>query len=270
MKILVFTGGLGNQIFGYAFYTFLKENFPKEKIYGVYNNNWMNEHHGLEIDKYFNVCLPKSPFFIQSLTALLYILKKLGMFSNLISMDTRTFMPNTIVNNSCKMHISLMPKRDNWINFKDFKMDTRNVDTLSLIRNSQSAFLHVRRGDYYSPQYIKKLGGTCPVEYYNKAIAHILNHDHQVKFFVFSDDIEWVKKNLKIPSPTYVDWNKGKDSYIDMYLMSNCKYAIIANSTFSYWGATLGRKKSIIIYPTKWVNKPYTAPEIFPKNWITY
>lgn len=82
--------------------------------------------------------------------------------------------------------------------------------------------------------------------------------------------MSWVKKNLLIPSPIYIDWNNGKDSYIDMFLMSNCLYAIIANSTFSYWGATLGRKKEIIVYPAKWVNEPYTAPCIFPNHWIAF
>lgn len=270
MKILVFSGGLGNQIFGYAFYKYLKEKYPHEAIYGIYNKRWMNEHHGLEIDKYFNVDLPSSPFRIRCFTALLYLLKKIGFCKKYISMDTRTFLPHTIVNSACKTHINLMPTFDKWISFKDIKLDDKNKEALSKIVTYDSVFLHVRRGDYYSPRYIKKLGGTCPLDYYEKAINHVLNKNKNVVFFVFSDDIEWVKQNLHIPSPVYVDWNKGVDSYIDMYLMSNCKYAIIANSTFSYWGAKLGRKKEIVIYPTKWVNEPYTAPTIFPNDWITF
>lgn len=185
-------------------------------------------------------------------------------------MDTRMFLPHTIVNSACKTHINLMPTFDKWISFKDIKLDDKNKEALSKIVTYDSVFLHVRRGDYYSPRYIKKLGGTCPLDYYEKAINHVLNKNKNVVFFVFSDDIEWVKQNLHIPSPVYVDWNKGLNSYIDMYLMSNCKYAIIANSTFSYWGAKLGRKKEIVIYPTKWVNEPYTAPTIFPNDWITF
>ena len=270
MKILVFTGGLGNQIFGYSFYNYLKDKYKDETIYGIYNENKMSEHNGLEINKYFDVQLPKSPLHIQLFTAILYCLKKIGIGKKFISMDTRTFNPETIVNNACKMDITLMPPSNNWINFKDIKLSNQNQQILDQIKNNNSVFLHVRRGDYYSPQYIKKLGGTCPINYYEKAIHHITSKNKDIKFFVFSDDIAWVKENLMIPNPTYIDWNTGNDSFIDMYLMSQCKHAIIANSTFSYWGAQLGRAKDTIIYPTKWVNEPYTAPSIFPKHWITY
>jgi len=270
MKILVFTGGLGNQIFGYSFYQHLKEIYKNEKIYGIYNENKMSEHNGLEINKYFNVQLPKSPLHIQLFTAILYCLKKIGIGKKFISMDTRTFNSETIVNNACKMDITLMPSSNNWINFKNIKLSNKNQQILEEIQNSNSVFLHVRRGDYYSPQYIKKLGGTCPISYYERAIQHITSKASNTKFFVFSDDIKWVKENITIPDPTYIDWNTETDSYIDMYLMSQCKHAIIANSTFSYWGAQLGKVKDTIIYPTKWVNEPYTAPSIFPKHWITY
>ena len=270
MKILVFTGGLGNQLFGYAFYQFLKEKYPNESIYGIYNKRWMKEHNGLEIDKYFDINLPKSPLQIKMLTILLYALKKIGLCKALISMDTRTFSSKTIVNNACKMHINLLPAQKNWISFKEYRLNDKNKAVLSLINNCDSVSIHIRRGDYYSPQYIKKLGGTCPISYYNQAINYIKSKNPKVTFFVFSDDMSWVKKNLLIPSPIYIDWNNGKDSYIDMFLMSNCLYAIIANSTFSYWGATLGRKKEIIVYPAKWVNEPYTAPCIFPNHWIAF
>lgn len=67
-----------------------------------------------------------------------------------------------------------------------------------------------------------------------------------VKFICFSDDIGWVKQNLELgKDAVFVDWNNGTDSPLDMYLMSQCKYGIIANSTFSYWGARLGIKKSL-------------------------
>lgn len=270
MKILIFTGGLGNQIFGYSFYQYLKEEYKNEKIYGIYNEKKMSEHYGLEINKHFNVQLPKSPFYIQLLTVLLYCLKKIGLCKKYISMDTRTFNPKSIVNNACKMNINLMPTKNNWITFNPIQLSSKNQQILDEIQNSNSVFLHVRRGDYYSPQYIKKLGGTCPINYYEKAIHYIMLKDQNLKFFVFSDDIEWVKENIAIPNPIYIGWNTGDNSYIDMYLMSQCKHAIMANSTFSYWGARLGKVKDTIIYPSKWVNEPYTAPTIFPQHWITY
>ncbi len=270
MKILIFSGGLGNQIFGYAFYTCLKKKYPGEKIYGIYSHKWMSEHYGLEINKYFDVKLPVSPLLIQVFTGLLYFLKKLGFCRNKISMGNRDFDADTIVNNACKMRVDFIPKETGWIEFKQPELSEQNQQVLELIRQRNSVFLHVRRGDYYSPQYIAKLGGTCPKEYYEKAIRKILEVEPEAEFFVFSDDIQWVKENLEIPAPTYIDWNTGTNSYLDMYLMSQCSYAIIANSTFSFWGAMLGVKKKVVCYPTKWVNEPYTAPQIFPSDWVTF
>lgn len=270
MKILVFTGGLGNQIFGYVFYRYLQHIFPNEKVYGIYNQNKMSEHYGLEINKYFDVSLPSSPLWVQFYTLYLYCLKKAHLCKNKVSMDTRSFKPYSIVNNACKMHIDYISKSGCLPKFKPTVLSNQNKTILNEIRSTHSIFIHIRRGDYYSPQYIARLGGTCPIEYYEKAINYIISKESNPRFFVFSDDMNYVKNNISIPNPTYVDWNKGKDSYLDMYLMSNCKYAIIANSTFSFWGAMLGDKKRIVTYPTKWVNEPATAPEIFPKDWVSF
>ena len=82
--------------------------------------------------------------------------------------------------------------------------------------------------------------------------------------------MDWVKKNLKLPEVvSFINWNTYTESPIDMFLMSQCKYAIIANSTFSYWGAYLGVKKCMVFYPKKW-NNGVATPEIFEKDWIHY
>lgn len=88
------------------------------------------------------------------------------------------------------------------------------------------------------------------------------------RLFAFSDDIPWMREHLvTLPKNTvFVDWNKGRDSYLDMYLMSNCKAGIIANSTFSYWGARLGEEK-YVIYPSKWINSSFGAFDIFEESW---
>lgn len=97
MKILIFTGGLRNQIFGYVFYRYLQCMFPNEKVYGVYSKNKMSEHYGLEVNKYFDASLPTSPWWIQLYTLCLYCLKKINLCKDKVSMDTRTFNPKTIV-----------------------------------------------------------------------------------------------------------------------------------------------------------------------------
>lgn len=87
-------------------------------------------------------------------------------------------------------------------------------------------------------------------------------------FFIFSNDIEWCKKNIQLPHSYYVNCNKGKDSWQDMFLMSKCKHNIIANSTFSWWGAYLNENpQKIVISPSKLTNRG-DSPDLFPDSWI--
>ena len=86
---------------------------------------------------------------------------------------------------------------------------------------------------------------------------------------VFSDDIEWVKSNLHYEDMTFVDWNTGADSWQDMYIMSQCKYNIIANSTFSWWGAWLNKTPDkIVIAPKQWMKEETNQSDIIPETWI--
>ena len=89
-------------------------------------------------------------------------------------------------------------------------------------------------------------------------------------FFIFSDDIAWIKDNLTTNSDTvYVDHNSGKQSYNDMYLMSLCQHHIIANSSFSWWGAWLGTNvKKIVIAPKQWFVNDTVTNDLIPKSWL--
>ena len=87
-------------------------------------------------------------------------------------------------------------------------------------------------------------------------------------FYIFSNDSLWVKENLKLDNMTIVDWNSGKDSYKDMLLMSKCKHNIIANSSFSWWGAWLNNNSNkIVISPDKWFND-IEAPDVICDEWV--
>ena len=84
----------------------------------------------------------------------------------------------------------------------------------------------------------------------------------------FSDDIEWARENIKEPNIEFIDWNKKENSYKDMQLMSNCRHNIIANSSFSWWGAWLnGNQNKIVIAPHKWAGMEGTR-DVVPDNWI--
>ena len=149
------------------------------------------------------------------------------------------------------------------------KLNNANQEIGSLIRSSKSVSIHVRRGDYLTSKIYCNLGES---EYYNNAIKYISKKDDNLQFLIFSDDSEWCKKNLKLPSNSiFVDWNRKSDSYIDMQLISMCKYNIIANSSFSWWGAWLNSNNDkIVIAPNNWFSKDslYDGTYIIPKDWV--
>lgn len=147
-------------------------------------------------------------------------------------------------------------------------LDDRNQMVLDRILNTNSVSIHVRRGDYVTLDYVNKIHGTCSLEYYNKAIEYISKKVESPHFFIFSDDIDWVSKNLKIDYPfSVVDFNQGK-GWFDMHLMKHCKHNITANSSFSWWGAWLNDNPSkIVIAPKNWIVTNQKCG-IVPANWI--
>lgn len=140
-----------------------------------------------------------------------------------------------------------------------------------MIRNTNSVSIHVRRGDYVSNSETRALYDVCNLQYYSRAIDYIVENVENPIFFVFSDDIEWVKQNLEINFEKYFMENNGKD-YEDLMLMSLCKNNIIANSTFSWWGAWLNSNvEKIIIAPEIWFNdieKNKQTVDLIPEGWM--
>ena len=142
-----------------------------------------------------------------------------------------------------------------------------------------SVFIHVRRDDYLLP--MNSWMGILPMSYYEKAMEVVKARCSDAKFFVFSDDPEWCRKNFK--DCVIVDHNKAGTTgngpgqeHEDLFLMSLCRHAIIANSSFSWWGAWLGDGQSdrIVVAPNQWFNgtlggrwTPETS-DIVPERWI--
>ncbi|WP_321826402.1 alpha-1,2-fucosyltransferase [Maribacter dokdonensis] len=158
---------------------------------------------------------------------------------------------------------------------KEFKIkNTLNELNQSLatdIKKTNSVSLHIRRGDYVANQNFNNLYGTCSLEYYQTAIQIISNQVEHITIFCFSDDIPWVKKNLNIDIPCiFIDHNVGDKSYLDIHLMSLCKHNIIANSSFSWWGAWLNQNnEKIVIAPKKWYNDTTkNTKDLCPPNWL--
>ena len=145
---------------------------------------------------------------------------------------------------------------------------------LEIFQKENSVSIHVRRGDYIlSPQNIQ-LHGTCTIDYYKNAINLIREYVNKSFFYFFSDDPKWVEQNLvsDLTNYTIVKHNQGADSWQDMALMSKCKHHIIANSSFSWWGAWLNPSPNkIVIAPKNWFAKPdlnQQSETLIPGNWI--
>ncbi len=145
-----------------------------------------------------------------------------------------------------------------------------SLNLRSQIMQKEAVSLHIRRADYISSSYILNLIGICEPPYYHQAISEILQRVPKAHFFIFSDEPGWAKANLKLPEAhTLVEPPAPTKDYEDMILMSNCQHHIIANSTYSWWGAWLNPSKSkVVIAPKKWFNSWPDHVDLFLPNWI--
>ncbi len=137
------------------------------------------------------------------------------------------------------------------------------------IKNSNSVSIHIRRGDYIEPKY-KNIFISCGPEYYSSAISFISKKAPDAKFFVFSDDLNW-SKTLPFPKETvFVGSEFGLQDAEELIVMSKCKHNIIANSSFSWWGAWLNKNPDkIVISPKRWhLILDINEKDLIPETWI--
>ena len=145
--------------------------------------------------------------------------------------------------------------------------DAANREAIEKIEAVEAVALHVRRGDkVHIPEV-----GVCNLSYYQQAIEKIMERVTNPHFFIFSDDAAWTKENVQTPAPsTYITHNTGSRDAEDMRLMSHCKHFIIANSTFSWWGAWLGKNPAkIVISPSSYFADPNISMlDRIPEGWL--
>ncbi|HOV15035.1 MAG TPA: alpha-1,2-fucosyltransferase, partial [Spirochaetota bacterium] len=149
-------------------------------------------------------------------------------------------------------------------------LSIKAINISNQIKNSNSVSIHVRRGDYVGNIKTLNFHGVCEIDYYIDAINSIKQKVQNPLFFIFSDDIEWCKNNIKDENSIFIDFER--DDYVDMYLMTVCKHNIIANSSFSYWAAYLNQNfDKIVIAPKKWFkddNQNKRTEGLIPEKWI--
>lgn len=159
----------------------------------------------------------------------------------------------------------------------DFKINIppsdNNQNVLDKINSSNAVSLHVRRGNYVTEEVFNSYHGTSSLEYYSSAVEFIKERIENPVYYIFSNDIPWSKEHLTFEGEkVFVDINDDKRDYEDLRLMSHCKHNIIANSTFSWWGAWLNENpEKIVIAPQRWFaneEMQVQTQDLIPETWI--
>lgn len=291
MKIVVAYGGLGNVMFQYALVNaFLQKGFTAFLFVSDANV----EHNGYELEKVFprtsqwgNLKLYQILYYklLQQIRKIKYRKKyfphKILLYPFKGIHRTKypiLFYPELFENTNHKYYVGPFQSykffdccerriRDLYV-FDTSKLSESTKTMEKRIIQTNSVSIHVRRGDYMNDFYIKILGAICDMDYYSRAIKYIKSElGDNVHFFIFSDDKEYAQDLFQSEIISFVDFNIGLDSWQDMYLMSKCKHNIIANSTFSWWGAWLNRNpQKIVVAPSKWLSY-MDHDDLVPSEW---
>lgn len=286
MIVIKVMGGLGNQMFQYALYKKFKSLGVEVYLDDEQLRQYGNQHNGLELVRAFNLeyerpkagvadCMADRKMDLINRARRHFFGKRNNELyfneQDLLFKDYLLSWNNKYLEGYWQSERYFLDIREALI--KDFCFtdchDVENDKVLKAIISSNSVSIHVRRGDYLNADNENFLGGVCSEDYYSRAIDMIKSKNNDATFFVFSDDIEWVKKSFFMDfGVTLVDVNHGSDSYKDMFLISKCKHNIIANSTFSWWGAWLNENDSkTVIMPKQWY-KDETETNIYCDSWV--
>jgi hypothetical protein len=292
MIIVKLMGGLGNQMFQYAAAKALSEHHgvPMKVDLSFINDRTAKENFTIrkyELDCFGTVIeiatkeelsiFNRKNRFISSMMSLLGISTPMHYYEQAFNYnESFNELPNEILLEgyfqSEKYFIQIRS-----LLLENFKWQSPasgvNLSFIENIKSTNSVSLHIRRGDFVENEVINSFHGLCDINYYNRAISQINNSIKNPTFFIFSDDINWAKNKFGwIPSVFFVDNNKGKESYWDMRLMSHCKHNIIANSSFSWWGAWLNNnKEKIVLAPKIWFNDStlnMQTQNLIPSEWL--
>jgi len=288
-----FSGGLGNQMFQYAFakhlavknntdlvldLSYIESKLPFKKFSTPMQYELDIFNIDAKLEKLFfgnAVTYPfaKSEFILKTKinTKKLNLLKENNLSFNA---EYLNFPDNSFIQGNFQSELYF--KEIEKIIRKDFtfntKLDNENQHILEQIQQTNAVAVHIRRGDYLSIKKNASKFRSLDINYYKNAVNILENKTEQPAYFIFSDNIEWAKNHLNLEAKTtFINHNKGKNSYLDMFLMSQCKHNIIANSTFSWWSAWLNSNhKKLVIAPKIWfLTEEFNQNDIVPKSWIT-
>ncbi len=262
-------GGLGNTICEYAYYLFLRNKYPQENFYAFYPKAGLALHNGFELDKRFDVELPPRSTMTDVIGYTLFYANKIWGRLHLPLPFTSTLQQR---NDDALFHSDYFQNVEVMVNpftfcFKEVSLNEKNKAAVVVLQKQNSVAVHIRRGDYLSAVNSRIFGGICTEAYYEGAIRKIQSMADAPYFVFFSNDADYVREKYHFTNMMVVDWNKGEDSWLDMYLMSKAHHMILANSTFSYCAARLNKNVESVICPIRWNNEP-CQPKLTMPHWI--
>jgi hypothetical protein len=158
---------------------------------------------------------------------------------------------------------------------KEFSLNSEIIDPVKdlgrEISSHNSISIHFRRGDYKNREFYE-YHGILSLQYYLDSYKYFNENITNPVYYIFTDDIQWVKSNISLPDSIFVSGEITKNHYEDLYLMSQCRHNIIANSSFSWWAAWLNNHEDkIVIAPKKWFKKgPKDTYDLFPESWKVF
>jgi len=261
MNIIQMIGGIGNQMFQYALYRKFLELGVETKYEHLRTEKY---HNGFVLDKVFNIFEQPINSLEEADSLTRYQEQTWPKFNPEILNKRETYLCGNWQNIGYFPDHTLL-KVD--LSFKN-ELDKKNLEILKQIDESLSVSIHIRKGDYTTmPGYFFQADW---MNYYGLAVSSVTKKIGQKPtFFIFSDDIEWAKKNTFAANRVFVEQNKGFDSWKDMMLMSRCKHNITANSTFSWWAAWLNKNpEKIITTPKRWFLDKTDSNLITLNEWI--
>lgn len=291
MIVLHMSGGLGNQMFQYAFGRAAANRLGVELLLDL-SDPTLSIHQGFELNKVFGIqakVATESDMYAvlgwQRSEIVRKAIKKIGFTSvvakrwvdephfhfsaEMLQVPDKTYL-NGYWQSEKYFNIVADCIRDEF-KFSKPPIGLNNTLAQEIADGDTTAIsLHVRRGDYVHNQVVNQVHGSCSLAYYHAAIQYVMERVDNPLFYVFSDDMDWVHSHLEMPFPhKLITHNRGESSYEDMRLMSLCKHNIIANSSFSWWGAWLNdNPEKVVVAPKNWFADESRPHDLFPIGWV--
>ena len=289
MNIVKIHSGLGNQMFQYAFYLALRHHRPETKIdTSVYR--YRPSHNGYELDRVFGVQADYASIRERNQLAdvgkewYAVLRRAFGWIHSTNGQvvhepDPAQGWQPDILNLENSYFDGYWQTERYWSELKEevrtaftFKLPLpkeAQITAHQITTDPNSVSVHIRRGDYLKARRIDDYA-VCNADYYRKAVNYMQTQITSPHFYVFSDEPEWGRTQGLFPEDTvFISGHTGEQAWIDMQLMSLCRHHIIANSSFSWWGAWLGQQpETIVVAPNPWFHHR-SRPDILPAQWKT-